>query len=237
MAGVLRQGRLLCRAARTLQACTLAPSRCLSQATHVHGEAQVDTSQHSRPYLNSLQTPGKRGNNPRKRFLLRRVEETLLEPTIVLMYHANNLTAGQWEDTRFKATQAGGTAKQLRNGIARAFLRDTKFSDLGVLFSSSTICIYTNEYEAIARLTKLKHSNLELLGGKVEERVLTAGEIMDIAKLPSLDVLRAQLVGLLSTPSSRLVTALESHPSELAAALSRYSSSTSEDGVGSGDAA
>ena len=66
---------------------------------------------------------------------------------------------------------------------------------------------------------------------------VTHAQILDIAKLPSLDEMRAQLVGLLSTPASRLVQSLDSHPQELAAALARYSNPPSDDaGDDAGDA-
>ena len=74
--------------------------------------------------------PGVRGNNPRKQFLLKRIDEALLEPKVALVYHGNNVTADEWEDIRFAVTSAGGKARQLRNGVAQARLRGTRCADM-----------------------------------------------------------------------------------------------------------
>ncbi|KAI0686643.1 hypothetical protein BC835DRAFT_1379209 [Cytidiella melzeri] len=49
---------------------------------------------------------------------------------------------------------------------------------------------------------------LKVVGALIEGRVFKAEEVSDVAKLPTLETLRAQLVGLLSAPSSQLAALL-----------------------------
>ncbi|KAF7793587.1 hypothetical protein EIP86_004701 [Pleurotus ostreatoroseus] len=49
---------------------------------------------------------------------------------------------------------------------------------------------------------------MKLLGALIESRLFKAEGVEDVAKLPTLDVLRAQLVGLLSSPSAQLAAVL-----------------------------
>ncbi|KAI0082313.1 hypothetical protein K474DRAFT_1655694 [Panus rudis PR-1116 ss-1] len=50
--------------------------------------------------------------------------------------------------------------------------------------------------------------HLQLLGALIEGRVFKAEGVQDVAKLPTLDTLRAQLVGLLSAPATQLAAVL-----------------------------
>jgi hypothetical protein len=45
---------------------------------------------------------------------------------------------------------------------------------------------------------------LKLLGALIERRVFSAHGVQDVSKLPTLDTLRAQVVGLLSSPATQL---------------------------------
>jgi len=44
--------------------------------------------------------------------------------------------------------------------------------------------------------------------GTLGNKVLTADEVKQLAKLPSLDVIRAQLLSLINTPASQLLSVL-----------------------------
>lgn len=50
--------------------------------------------------------------------------------------------------------------------------------------------------------------NLKVLGALIEGRVFKAAGVQDVAKLPNLDTLRAQLVGLISAPATQLAGVL-----------------------------
>jgi len=52
------------------------------------------------------------------------------------------------------------------------------------------------------------HEKLVLEGGMLQEKLLTSKDIETMSKLPSRDVLRAQLVGALNSPVVKLVVVL-----------------------------
>ena len=50
--------------------------------------------------------------------------------------------------------------------------------------------------------------NLKILGGVFEKRFMTASEMMDIAQIPTLEVLRGKFVNIINSPIQRLVIGL-----------------------------
>lgn len=60
----------------------------------------------------------------------------------------------------------------------------------------------------VPRVRPVLHPELRVMGAFIEGRVFSAAGVRDVAKLPPLDTLRAQIVGLLSTPAMQLAAVL-----------------------------
>ena len=60
------------------------------------------------------------------------------------------------------------------------------------------------------------------MGGKIGPKLLTVDQLADAAKLPSLDVMRATAVALLSSPSQNVYQTLQASQQDLVGALSRH---------------
>lgn len=66
----------------------------------------------------------------------------------------------------------------------------------------------SNPGKAMARVRPALQPELKVLGALIERRVFTASGVKDVSKLPTLDTLRAQVVGLLSAPATQLAMVL-----------------------------
>ncbi|KAH0837921.1 hypothetical protein J3R83DRAFT_6153 [Lanmaoa asiatica] len=60
----------------------------------------------------------------------------------------------------------------------------------------------------VPRVKPVLSPELRVMGAFIEGRVFSAAGVKDVAKLPPLDTLRAQIVGLLSTPAMQLAAVL-----------------------------
>ena len=60
-----------------------------------------------------------------------------------------------------------------------------------------------------------EHEELELRAGLVEGRLVSTTDIATLATLPSLDELRAKLVGLLQGPARKLATLMQAPAGQL----------------------
>lgn len=61
-----------------------------------------------------------------------------------------------------------------------------------------------------------------LLGGALGTQTLDVNGLKALAELPSLDTLRAQLVGLISTPATRIAGVLQAPAGQLARVFGAY---------------
>ena len=105
-------------------------------------------------------------------------------------------------------------------------LEGTDKSELSELFEGPTAIAYSNDP---VELTKLltnfakNNSNLVILGGIMDNEILTVEKIEILSKLPSLEEIRAQLIGLISTPAQKIASVLTAPSGDLARVFNAYS--------------
>ena len=69
-----------------------------------------------------------------------------------------------------------------------------------------------------------KNEKLTIVGGALGEDVLDVAGVTSLAKLPSLDELRATLIGLVQAPSTKVAGVLQAPAGQLARVFSAYGS-------------
>ena len=99
-------------------------------------------------------------------------------------------------------------------------------SELSDFFDGPTAIAYSNDP---VQLTKLlsnfakNNSDLVILGGIMDNEILTVEKIEILSKLPSLEEIRAQLIGLISTPAQKIASVLTAPSGDLARVFNAYS--------------
>ncbi|KAG5643539.1 hypothetical protein DXG03_000680 [Asterophora parasitica] len=85
------------------------------------------------------------------------------------------------------------------------------------------------------RVRQVLHPELKLVGALIEGRVFLPEGVKDVSKLPTLDTLRAQIVGLLSAPGAQLAGVLsQASGGTLARTLEGLKKGLEEDAAGTG---
>ena len=67
------------------------------------------------------------------------------------------------------------------------------------------------------------NDKLVIVGGALDDQVLDVDRIKALAALPSLDELRAKIVGMISTPATRIAQVLSAPGGQVARVISAYS--------------
>jgi large subunit ribosomal protein L10 len=76
----------------------------------------------------------------------------------------------------------------------------------------------------VAKFAK-DHDKLVILGGFMGETILDENGVKALAALPSLDELRAKLVGMIQTPATRVAGVMQAPAGQLARVFGAYGSS------------
>ena len=129
----------------------------------------------------------------------------------VMVTHYQGLTMPQIDELRSKMREHGIIFKITKNRITKLALEKTRCKDLAGLFTGPTAVAFGEDAIISARiLSKFAkdNENLKLIGGIMENEVLDQAGVQNVATLPTLDEARANIIGILNAPASKLVSIL-----------------------------
>ena len=146
----------------------------------------------------------------------------------VMVTHYQGLTMTQLDDLRAEMREHGIVFKITKNRITKLALEKTKCKDLVDLFTGPTAVAFGEDAIMSARiLSKFAkdNENLKLIGGIMDNEVLDQVGVQNVARLPTLDEARANIVGILNASASKLISILLAH-SEKMSSLTAENSET-----------
>ena len=130
------------------------------------------------------------------------------------------LTVAEMEALRKKIRETGASLRVTKNRIARLALKDTKFEGLADLLKGPVALAYANDpiaaCKACVQFAK-ENEKLVVVGGALSDKTLSIAEINELASIPSMDELRAKLVGLLQAPASKVARVFKAYSEKEAA--------------------
>ncbi len=146
-------------------------------------------------------------NRTEKEQLVVDVRETLQSASVVIVTQQVGLTVAGATLLRRQMREAGAEFKVLKNTLARLVVKGTALEGLTPMLVGPTALAYSSDPVAAAKVVaKFANSNdsLKVVGGCLNGQVLTDVGVKSLATLPSLDELRAKLVGVLVAPATKL---------------------------------
>jgi large subunit ribosomal protein L10 len=147
------------------------------------------------------------------------------ETSFVLVGLNKGLTVAAVDDLRRRMKAAGATYKVAKNRLAHRALDGTPFQGIQPLLKGPTALAWAKDPVAVAKTaTEFAKTNdkFVILGGALGTQTLNADGVKALAELPSLETLRAQLVGLIQTPATRIAGVVQAPAGQLARVLKAY---------------
>jgi large subunit ribosomal protein L10 len=160
-----------------------------------------------------------------KEALVSSLQEQLSDIVCVVVTKQTGMTVAEVTDLRRRMRAAGASFKVTKNRLARIALTGTKFEGLSPLFIGPTAIAYSRDPVAAAKVAvefANKNDKLTIIGGGLGEQRLDVAGVKALATLPSLDQLRAKLLGMLQTPATRIASVLQAPGSQVARVLGAY---------------
>jgi large subunit ribosomal protein L10 len=147
------------------------------------------------------------------------------EVGVVVVTRNLGLTVAQSTVLRGKIRDAGASYKVAKNSLAKLAINDTDYAGLDELLTGPTALATSVDPVAAAKaVVEFAKTNdkLEIVGGSMGSQVLNADGIKALAALPSLDELRAKLVGLVQAPATKLAQLTTAPAAKLARVFGAY---------------
>ena len=158
-------------------------------------------------------------NRNEKAELIETLQSTLSEATAVVVTHQTGLTVAESSDLRGRMREAGAGFKVTKNRLTKIALQGTKYEDITDLFTGPTAMgTSADPVSAAKTLVAFAKENdkLPIVGCALDGKVLDKAGVEALAKLPSLDELRASLVGLLNAPATKVARVAQAPAAKLA---------------------
>lgn len=161
-----------------------------------------------------------------KKDLIESMHASFNDAGIVIVSHYKGLSVAQADELRGKVRAAGASYKVTKNRLTKLALKDTDYAQLSDMFTGPTAVAIANDdpvavSKALTEFAK-KNEQFVILGGALGAQALKVKDIEALAELPSLDELRAKLVGMIKTPATRIAGVLQAPGSQVARVISAH---------------
>ena len=169
-----------------------------------------------------------------KREFVASLNQALSATQMVVVTRNTGLTVAEVTDLRRRMGAAGATFKVAKNRLTNLALEGTPFDGIRPLLKGPTALAWAQDPVAVAKTAvefAKTNEKFVLVGGALGTQTLNADGVRALANLPSLDELRAKLVGMIATPATRIAGVLQAPAGQLArvfAALARKDEATAE---------
>jgi len=166
-----------------------------------------------------------------KQRLIDALQRDLGDTACVVVTHQSGMTVAEATQLRRQMRAAGAQFRVTKNRLAKRALDGTPFEGLSPLFIGPTAIAFSRDPVAAAKVAveyANRNNKLTIIGGGLAGEILSEAGIKELASLPSLDELRAKLIGLLVAPATRIAGILQVPGGQLARVLAAHAEASGE---------
>ena len=153
------------------------------------------------------------------------LKQTFSEVGVVVVTRNLGLTVAQSTDLRTKMREAGAGYKVSKNKLAKIALDGTDYLSLGDLLTGPVGLASSIDPVAAAKVAvdfAKTTDKFEIVGGAMGATALNVEGVKALATMPSLDELRAKIVGLIQAPAQKLASITQAPAGQLARVFGAY---------------
>jgi len=145
--------------------------------------------------------------------------------TVVVVAQNSGLTVAQMQTLRRQMKQVGATVKVTKNRLAKIALDGTDAAVVVPLLKGPTVIAYSGDPVAAPKVATdfaRGHEKFVILGGAMGKTALDPNGVKALAALPSLDELRAKIVGLIQAPATKIAQVVNAPATKVARVVAAY---------------
>lgn len=172
-------------------------------------------------------------NQTEKEQVVDEVRQELQKASVVIVTRYRGLKVADMTRLRRELHASGSQYRVIKNTLARRAAQGTSFEGLTQFMTGPTGIAISTDPVAPAKVLETfakKNPLLEVVGGVLNGTVINAAGISELAKLPSREVLIAQLLGTMIAPIQSFVGVLVAVPASLVRVLDRVRESKESPG-------
>jgi len=147
------------------------------------------------------------------------------DTNVVVVAHYAGLTVAQMQNLRKQMKQAGASVRVAKNRLARIALQGTEVASIAPLLKGPTLIAFSGDPIAAPKVATdfaKAHDKFVILGGAMGKTALDPNGVKALATLPSLDQLRATIIGLVQAPATKIAQLVNAPAAKLARVVQAY---------------
>ena len=151
------------------------------------------------------------------------LDEEIKDSGLIVVAHQLGLNADQTRNLRIEMLKNAVGCKVEKNKLIKHTIKGTKFAALEKFLHGPTVLAYSKDPIAAAKASvefSKKNDKFKVIGAVMGDQLLEEAQVKALATLPSLDQLRAKLLGLLQAPATKIACVLQAPAGQLARVLS-----------------
>jgi large subunit ribosomal protein L10 len=153
------------------------------------------------------------------------LKQTFNEANVVVITRNLGLTVAQSTQLRIRMRETGASYKVAKNTLALIAVEGTPYAPISDMLTGPTALATSVDPVAAAKaVVEFAKTNdkLEIVGGAMGETLLDVNGVKALAELPSLDELRAKIVGLIQAPATKIARTISEPGAQLARVIGAY---------------
>jgi large subunit ribosomal protein L10 len=150
---------------------------------------------------------------------------------VVVVAHYSGLTVSQMQTLRRQMKQAGASVKVAKNRLAKIALDGSDVASIAPLLKGPTLIAFSGDPVAAPKVAvdfAKGHERFVILGGAMGKTALDTNGVRALAALPSLDELRAKLIGLVQAPATKIAQVVTAPAVKVARVVQAYASKSED---------
>jgi len=160
---------------------------------------------------------------PEKTNIVSDLSEKLKRSPFVIVTDYQRMKVADFSELRSRLAPTGAEMHVVKNNFLKRAMADSGFPDVSdQLVGQTAIVTGENDVAPVAKIFKTFATEFKIAAvkiGFIDRAVLSTAELETLADLPPRETLQAQLLGLLLSPATRLVSLLNEPASALARLL------------------
>lgn len=160
-----------------------------------------------------------------KKAFVTTLQDVLQQTSVVVVAHYSGLTVAQMQALRKQMREAGATVQVTKNRLTKIALEGTELASVAGLLKGPTLLAFSQDPVAAPKAAVAfakDNEKLVILGGAMGKTALNPDAVKSLATLPSLDEMRAKLIGLIQAPATKLAQLTTAPASKLARVVKAY---------------
>jgi large subunit ribosomal protein L10 len=157
--------------------------------------------------------------------------EVFKSTKVVVVAHNSGLTVAQMQTLRRQMKQAGASVKVAKNRLAKIALEGSDVASRVPLLKGPAVIAFSGDPIAAPKVAvdfAKTNERFIILGGAMGTTALDLNGVRALAALPSLDELRARIVGLIQAPATKIAQVVTAPASKVARVVQAYASKSGE---------